>query len=200
MDSPNGDANGPITNGQPIQSSLPHVPDVADQALQDQTHAAERALFEHMLGDVVWGDGYLSLLEEGWYWRDAAYIAWKAIPKEIRQPKTEEDLGNILGISAAGMRRRRQKNPAIEVRAAKLVAGRIYDHIGDVIQALIDSASDANYKAHPDRKLYLEMAGVYTPRQAIDLHADSGRSDDMSTMSEDELRRQARLAEGEEGE
>lgn len=179
------------------QTPLPGM-DV-DIQLIDQGHEAERALFEHMLADVEWGEDYLALMDEGWYWRDAAYIAWKSLPKSLRIPQTYGEFCDLIGISVRGMTDRRNRNKAIDLRAAKGVVARgLYDHIDEVMEALVESASNSNYKAHPDRKLFLEMAGVYVPKQAVDLtaRADTG---DMEEHSEEDLARLARLDELAEG-
>lgn len=176
------------------QNSLPGM-DVPAQDVVDETHAAERAVFEQLLAGVEWGADYLALLDEGWYWRDAAYIAWKSLPKKIRQPQTYSDFCEQVGISVRGMTDRRNRNKAIDARAAKgVVAFGLFDRIDDVMEALVESASDPNYKAHPDRKLFLEMAGVYVPKQAVDVKAVQD-GDDLSEHSEEELARLARLDE-----
>ena len=177
------------------QQALPGM-DVPAQQFIDETHAEERAIFEHLLTDTEWGADYLAILEEGWYWRDAAYIAWKSLPKKLRQPKTYAEFCDLINISVRGMSNRRNRNKAIEVRAAKGVVARgLYEHIDDVIDALVVSASRNNYKAHADRKLFLEMAGAYTPKQAIDLSAKAATAD-LEDQSEEELARMAQLGEG----
>ena len=171
--------------------TLPGFPP-ADTTPIDQSHAEERQFFELMLGDLPWSEMYLSLLDEGWYWRDAAYIAWFALPKEIRQPRTIGELAQMLGIGHRGLNNRVARNPAIRVRAAKMVAGRVFDHMDEVMDALVESARNPGYKHHADRKMFLEMAGAYTPKQSLELGAAPEKAD-MSALSEEELARQARL-------
>lgn len=174
------------------QKALPGMT-VESVEVVDQEHAAERRLFEEMLSDLPFGDLYLALLDEGWYWRDAAYIAWKGMPKEVRQPATLTELANVLGCGRRTIASRRNRNPAIDVRAAKASASFVFERIGEVIEALMTSASDPNYKNHPDRKLALEMAGVYVPKQGLVLEDGRMVDEDLSDLSEDELRRMAHL-------
>lgn len=157
----------------------------------DQSHAEEQRLFEVMMGDYAWSSDYVALLKEGWYWRDACYIAWKAMPKSIRIPDTAQELANIIGITPRGLSERINKNPAIKLRAAKAVAAVVYEHVDTVMQALVDSASDSSYKNHPDRKMFLEIAGLYTQKKSINLGANAPE-DDLSKLSKDQL---ARLAQ-----
>lgn len=173
------------------QQSLPGI-EMESMEVVDQEHAAERRLFEEVLGEMPFGDAYLALLDEGWYWRDAAYIAWRGMPKQIRQPATLTELANVLGCGRRTITARRSRNAAIDVRAAKMVFQATSEKIDDVLDALWESASEANYKNHPDRKLALEMMGLYTPRQALSL--EDGRVDeDLGDLSEEELRRMARI-------
>lgn len=176
------------------QSSIPGLP-ALEATVIDQSHRQERLLFEQMLGDMPWASNYLALLDEGWYWRDAAYIAWFALPKGARRPATKGELAEMLGIGQRGLNNRLQRNPAIQIRAAKFVASRVFEHIDEVMDALVESASDPGYKHHPDRKMYLEMAGVYTPKQSLALE-EAAKTDDMSALSDEELARQARITAG----
>jgi len=176
------------------QTALPGV-DVPARSLIDQSHASERQLFELMLADLAFGPDYLAIMEEGWYWRDAAYIAWKAMPRELRQPKTEEEFCQAVGISRRAMADRRNRNAAIDIRAAKSSVRRVVENVDEIVGALIESATNSNYKHHPDRKLALEMAGVYQPKQGLVLER-GGTDGDMSDLDEDELRRRASLKAG----
>lgn len=170
--------------------------DVPEKELVDSSHAEEKRLFEVMLegSDYPWVGDYLALLQEGWYWRDACYIAWKGTPKAFRNPETLDDLAKLIGFtSRRSITSRLATNPAIRVRAAKQVAATAFDAVDEVWQALIDSASDRNYKSHPDRKLFMEMTGQYTPKQAINLGELNPDDDDLSGLSKEELARLAHV-------
>jgi len=174
------------------QTSL--FPGMPEQIPVDHRHAAERAAFEQVLGNQPWRNEFMALLDEGWGWRDAAFIAWYATPRNERQPENQEEFCNLIGISTRGMSERRRRNPAINVRAAKLTAQRALEHIDGVMNALVESAQNPSYKHHPDRKLFLELANVYTPRQELDLGLQK-QSDDFSHLADDELQRMAMLGE-----
>jgi hypothetical protein len=175
------------------QQPLPGLPGIDPAQIDDQTHAAERALFAEMLGDLPWSDTYLALLEEGWEWRKAAYIAWASLPAKTRQPQDLGEFAGVIGLRGTKpIRSWRLKNKAIDLAVQRLSLSSLLDSAPAVIDALIASASDANYKAAPDRKLYFEMTGMYVPRSKIGVGLeDSSTDDDMSNLSREEL---ARLA------
>ena len=180
----------------------PLLAGVEPRELIDQTHEAERRVFEDgPLANLPFSGLYWELRQqEGWYYLDAAYIAWKSLPKDSRSPRTIEELANILGVSKSTISKRRQKNPEIEARAnMALMASSFLERMDDVVEALLSSAATPSYKNHPDRKLALEMGGLYTPKQSIDLTARADERD-LAEMKEEELRRLAAKApdDGEE--
>ena len=61
---------------------------------------AARRLFEG--GEVpIWYADYHSLIEQGWPWRVAAYMAWSSSPKTMRKPETLQKLAtDVLGLAA----------------------------------------------------------------------------------------------------
>lgn len=174
------------------QQPLPGLPEVEPAAVYDQSHEYELALFSEMLGDLAWSDTYLALREEGWEWRKAAYIAWASLPAPERQPKTISEFASIIGLSTTKpIRAWRMKNKAIDLAVQRLSLSTLLDHAPKVVQALVESASDPNYKAAPDRKLYFEMTGMYVPRSKIGVGIDDSPEEDTANMSREEL---ARLA------
>lgn len=178
------------------QSGLPGIGEAVE--IVDPSHAAERALFEQVLEDFAWKDDWLALLEEGWYWRDAAIIAWLALPASERVPGKKSELADLLGMSRRTLYERLTRNGrAVEIRAASYAAQTLLGSVGDVIEALMVSATDPSYKNHPDRKLALEMMGVYSPKQTVALEATAT---DPAQMTREELERRAGLVAGSEDE
>jgi hypothetical protein len=165
---------------------------IPTRVVVDAGHAYEREKFLALAEELPFAGLMLALIEnEGWYWRDAAYIAWKSIPQKYRRPETAYELDEMLGMAQGGMMKRRQRNPAIDQRAARaIVSGQLFDAVDGVIEALIESASNPNYKNHPDRKLALEMTGQYTPKQGIDLEVGQ-KLLDPAELTEADLRRMA---------
>jgi len=135
--------------------------------------------------DVPWMKDYYALRQEGWPWRVAVYIAWASTPAKGRWPKTQEELATqVLGLrSSRAIRRWKEKNPAIEDRILQAQRELLFMYRRDVFEALVESASDPSPRSHPDRRLYLEMVGEYTPKQELTVGAS-----DLEEADEAELR------------
>lgn len=144
-------------------------------------------------GDLPeWIDTFLGLLNQLWPWRQAAYIAWAASPKENRWPDNQDGLAReILGLSSDRVISTwRKKNPAIETAIGMLQSAQVFEHRGDVIDALVKSAKNPDYKHHQDRKLFLEMTGDHIPVAQIKALIASGQlktKSDISQLSDQEL-------------
>ncbi len=152
---------------------------------------AARNRFEGGKERPEWFARYNELRAAGWSWRVACYIAWASCPKKERLPHSQEELATkILGLTSdRQIWTWRQKNPSIDETVAILQAAPLFEHRADIFRALIESATNPNYKSHQDRKIALEMLGDYIPRLRVD---DARRSaDDLAELSEEEL---ARLA------
>lgn len=134
-----------------------------------------------------WLADYLKLREMGWPWRVAAYIAWASSPKAGRWPKNLAELADkVLGLrSTRAIHTWRDKYPAINTMVAVMQAAPLLEHKRDVIEALVAMASNPDYKTFNDRKLFLEMVGLYTPKSKLELENKSVR--DLSELSDEEL-------------
>jgi hypothetical protein len=168
--------------------------------------AESRSAYAALVGRVAeegfaWWDDFLQLRLEGWSWRKAVYIAWAASPTNRRIPVTLASLATgYLGLrSDRTVRKWRQKDPAIDERVEKLKAEPLLRHRADVIDALVRVAQDPDPKAHPDRKMFLEMTGDYRPKQAIEASGPGGgpvetRNVNLSGLSDADLATLAELA------
>lgn len=138
-----------------------------------------------------WFARYQELRSAGWSWRVACYIAWASCPKRQREPKSQELLATeVLGLTSdRQIWKWRTKNPQIDETVAILQAAPLFEHRADILRALIDSATDPDYKHHQDRKIALEMMGDYVPR--VQVEDERRRIDDLDQLTEDELRKLA---------
>jgi hypothetical protein len=169
------------------------ISEVARQALENGSRmsADERGVIQ---SKEWWGD-YLRLIEMGWPWRVACYIAWSASPKLTRWPETLEKLAReVLGL--AGPRviyTWRRKHPSIDTVTAMMQAAPLWEHRREIFEAMVKVAAEPDYKGFNDRKLALEMMGDYVPRSAsmVGLKATGA----LSELSDAELER---LVGGEE--
>jgi hypothetical protein len=135
-----------------------------------------------------WFVDYLKLVELGWPWRVACYIAWASSPKSARWPETLQELATqVLGLSSPRVVYIwRQKHATIDQVTAMMQAAPLFEHRADVLKTLAEMAKTPDYKNFNDRKLFLEMIGDYVPKSQIDV----GRSSkgDEQDLSDEELR------------
>jgi hypothetical protein len=145
-----------------------------------------------------WVDRYRDLLNAGWPWRVACYIAWASSPRIGRWPATQQALAaDVLGLTSDRVIATwRKKNPTIDQLIAEWQALPLLEHRADVFAALAKSASDPDHRHNPDRKVYLEMTGDYVPRAKLDVR--TSEVEDLSQMSDAELDKLARQIRGED--
>lgn len=153
---------------------------------------------------VAWEAMYYDLLAEKtadgrarWDWRKALYIAWNCVPSSKRWPKYEIELIDILGLTnTRTIRQWKQNDPEIEKRIQEGPKALLMGHVADVLEALVRVATQANSKAHQDRKLFLEMTGQYKPAGKVEVTGEDGgpiEYRDVNELSDEEL---ARIAAG----
>ena len=147
-----------------------------------------------------WMDLYKRLVEGGWKWRVAVYIAWSAQPKKYRWPTTQEELAiQCLGLTSDRVIATwRKRNPSIDETISMLQGSIIFDSLPDALNAMVEVATESDYKGHQDRKLMFEMAGVYTPSSKITAEMAkrlvNSAPDDLEDLSDEELRRIENMA------
>lgn len=148
--------------GKPVEplvdNSLTAFP--ASEATPGQKESrTARAAFLEKRAECPWWQDYLELRLEGWDWRKAAYIAWKASPALDRWPKTKSELATLLGLASDRVIRKWVQNePAIEERIAKMQLEPLMEHRADVIKHLIDLAATGTERyAFQYQKIFLTM-------------------------------------------
>lgn len=147
---------------------------------------AARQLLAGLPGGKPWMEQYYKLLEAGWPWRVACYIAWAASPRIGRWPGTQQDLATlVLGLTSDRVIGTwRKKNQAIDDVITILQAAPLMQHRADVFAALALSASDTDHRSNPDRRLFLEMTNDYVPHSKIEVKRDA---EDLTQLSDAEL-------------
>lgn len=129
-------------------------------------------------------------LRHRWDWRKALYIAWSVVPRSERQPKTEQELAQLMRLASTRVFRAwKAKDPEIEERIARLPKQMLTSHIADVYNALVAVAATPVPAAHQDRKLFLELVGDYQTKVAL-TGADSGpirMRYDLSQLTDEEI-------------
>ncbi len=164
---------------------------------EEARRRSEAALTKFESGSPTsWFEDYRYLRSQGWNWRLAVYIAWASSPKKSRYPATQMELAKqVLGLTSDRVINTwRKKNPAIDDVIAVFQSSPLFEHRRDFYDALIRSATDPDYKHHPDRKMALEMLGDYVPRMKVDVKKVPG-IEDIKNLSDEELMRIAKASE-----
>lgn len=115
----------------------------------------------------AWFERFEMLLDGGWPWRQAVYIAWASMPKEGRMPETQEELAKcFLNLNSdRAISTWRKNNKAINTMVAILQSAELWNWRADAYKGLIAGATKAgdDYKYFNHLKLFLEMSGDYIP-------------------------------------
>ncbi|MBK8772688.1 MAG: hypothetical protein IPM06_19985 [Rhizobiales bacterium] len=163
---------------------------------QDVSHARKRDLDGWLAAHAnppAWLALYDDLLfeqsdrpkEERWDWRKCLYVAWRCLPAKLRWPANLAELASFMGLTnTATIRHWKIKDPTIERRIADLRVRLVDEHVSDLLQAAVDCGIGDGYQGHQDRKMLLEIAGIYRNKQEI--------AGELNVNSDDE--RAARLA------
>ena len=142
-----------------------------------------------------WEEDFFLLMNQGWPWRVAVYIAWAGSPKVGRWPKTQETLAiDVLGLTSdRQISEWRKNNPAIDEMIGIMQAMPLLSHRRDIFEALATSASDPSSKGAQDRKTALTMTGDYVPHLKIDQKRETSDPMDKSDAELDEIIRKGGL-------
>jgi len=140
--------------------------------------------------ELSWFAPFEALLNGGWPWRQAAYIAWASMPTP-RSPKTQDELAiQFLGLTSdRAISTWRKKNPAIDQMVAVLQSAPLWEHRADAFNNLVAGMkrADADYKFFNHLKLYFEMTGDYVPLTQLAAVLKRKGDGDLSSMSEEDL-------------
>jgi hypothetical protein len=142
-----------------------------------------------------WMDLFKKLVDGGWRWEVAVYIAWRSMPKKYRYPETQEELAiKCLGLkSDRAIATWRKNNPLIDEYITILQGELVFDRIPDILDAMTEVAATADYKGNADRKLALEMTGRYTPSSKITAEMAkklvNSKPEDLEELSDEQLRK-----------
>ncbi len=127
-----------------------------------------------------WWQDYLELRAEGWDWRKAVYIAWASSPAQVGQrprwPETQEKLAQeVLGLSSDRIISKWKRNfPEMQLRIEQMAAAPVLRNLRDIVDAMVTLAKTPDHNTFNDRRMALEIAGVYKPRQRQELTGPNG--------------------------
>lgn len=145
-----------------------------------------RKLFEGEARRPEWYEEYEALRAGGWPFRVAMYIAWAAMPKRRRYPKSLDELASLMGLrSTRAIYMWRQRNPAIDVQVTMAQNALFFPARADVVDALIESASNTDYRHAPDRRTYFQLTGDLADEVNLKVQQEGGER--LKGMSDEQL-------------
>jgi len=111
-------------------------------------------------------------------WEIWSLIAWASMHAGLRDPRTLQEFADSINTSTRTLLTYRTKTwgdkPTVDEAIATVKSGSMWHRRRKVLTALGDVAEMPDPKAHPDRKMFLEMTGDYParPRPEPDLTID----------------------------
>lgn len=174
---------------EPIIETVRERDDKSGKTVEREVKIGEREVLPR------WMELYQKLLDGGWRWEIAVYIAWRAMPRKYRFPETQEELATkCMGLSSdRAIATWRKRNPFIDEYITILQGELVFDRIPDILDAMTEVASTPDYKGNADRKLALELSGRYTPSSKITAEMAkklvNSKPDDLEDLSDDELQK-----------
>lgn len=140
---------------------------VDEARLRSEAGRAALSVLKGTDAQPAWLERFEMLINGGWPWRQAVYIAWASMPKEGRKPDTQEQLAKqFLNLSSdRAISNWRSKNAAIDTMVRIMQSAELWDYRADAFKGLIDGMKNAgsDYKFFNHLKLFLEMSGDYVP-------------------------------------
>ena len=171
------------------ETSADPQPNQAKWSVRNQRKLESKLLFKTLDEPPAWFQGFQALLEGGWPWRIATYIAWSSTPKKLRWPKTQKELAEKI----LGLRTQRQISywrchiPAVKAAILAISVAPMLEYRADVIHALIQSAIIPQPENSKDRKLFLEITGDYTPARRPPAESSKSFRSGISQLTDAEL-------------
>lgn len=92
------------------------------------------------------------------------FAEWLAVPKKLRQPRTQKELADLLDVCPDTLSRWK-KDPRVRGRAYDLARTRIETELPDIIQTIIDKAKDGSCQFV---RLALELTDKYTSKVTVE--------------------------------
>ena len=140
---------------------------VEEARLRSEAGRSALSLLKGTQTQPVWFARFEMLIDNGWPWRQAVYIAWASMPQDGRMPKTQAELATqYLNLTSdRAISTWRKKNAAINTMIGILQSSELWEYRADSFKSLIEGMkkSGEDYKYFNHLKLFLEMSGDYVP-------------------------------------
>lgn len=112
--------------------------------------------------------GAITSEERQWTPEQEAFQAWLGLPRELRDPKTQSEIAEMLGVTEWTLSRWKGL-PGWPERVNLASVAVLSESVGDVLAALTREARKGSAK---HIEIFLKLAKVYEDRQRIDLYAE----------------------------
>lgn len=156
-----------------LQSAPDRLPDEDEQRylqrvdVRDRLYSLYQDMIEHLAQAGRTG---------GNTWAMAAFAVWRALPKMLRQPRTQADLAGLLGFTSEKVFYKWMRQyPDLFVQSTSGLQAMIHEFLPDVLWASIASATQDGAQGFQDRKMLLSIAGVTTDKAERSLTGEPGR-------------------------
>jgi hypothetical protein len=134
----------------------------------------------------VYFEQYHRLLNARVPWRIAAYVAWASIPKDARQPATQDAFAReVLGLTSDRRIAEWRKKYPIDQMIADLQGEMLMQYRPGVFDAIGWGASQKDYKAAAQQRLFVELTRDM-PNPKLDLITNK-TAQDLGDLSDQEL-------------
>lgn len=156
--------------------------------------AARLALKDKLDADELpsWAETFVRLMQENIPWKIAVYVAWSSVPKEMRVPRTLNELATeYLGLTSARQIYEWRKHfDGIDTMIGSLQSQEFLEDRADVLHTLKYMAKQPDYKNAKYTDMYLTMTGdlVRTSKLEAFLKQNGYSDDDLKGKSVSELR------------
>lgn len=177
-----------------LQTAPDRLTDESDDRYAQRCEVRDRlwSLYQDMI-EVLAQEGRRG----GNAWALAAYAVWRAMPKVLRQPRTQSELADALGFASEQVFYKWMRQyPDLFVQSSSGLRAMIHEFLPDVLWASISSATSDGAQGFQDRKMLLSIAGMTTDKNEQRLTGDLRNPVavvNLDALTDDEL---ARLAQG----
>lgn len=157
--------------------------------LRERLHSLYRDMIEYLRQQDKRG---------GNTWAMAAFAVWRSLPKQMRQPRTQNELATLLGFTSDNVFYKwMNQYPDLFQTSTAGMEAMLREFLPDIMWASIHSAKHGGTQGFQDRKMLMTMAGMMTDRSERTLVGDASRPVVVTNLDELTDEQLAAIAAGE---
>jgi len=144
--------------------------------LRERLHSLYRDMIEYLRQQEKRG---------GNTWALAAFAVWRSLPKQLRQPRTQNELAALLGFTSDNVFYKwMNQYPELFITSSAGMEAMIREFLPDVLWASIASAKHGGTQGFQDRKMLLTMGGMVTDKSERTIVGDKDRPIAVTNLDE----------------